>query len=106
MIESFVPDIYQKSIYYINYDKLYKKGIRCIIFDLDNTLTPSHVNKPTKRLKRLIGELKDIGFKIIIVSNFAMTRNVKTAKKETHFWEIVLQIKQNGAMMILAGNCS
>ena len=69
MIESFVPDIYQKSIYYINYDKLYKKGIRCIIFDLDNTLTPSHVNKPTKRLKRLIGELKDIGFKIIIVSN-------------------------------------
>ena len=26
MIEKFMPDIYQKSIYYINYDKLYKKG--------------------------------------------------------------------------------
>ena len=28
MIENFVPDIYQKSIYYINYDKLFKKGTK------------------------------------------------------------------------------
>ena len=69
MIEKYVPDVYQKSIYYINYDKLYKKGIRCILFDLDNTITPSHVNTPTKRLKKLFDELKDKGFKIIIVSN-------------------------------------
>ena len=69
MTEKFMPDIYQKSIYYINYDKLYKKGIRCLLFDLDNTITPSHVNKPTKRLKKLFDELKDKGFKIIILSN-------------------------------------
>ncbi len=69
MIESFVPDIYQKSIYYINYDKLYKKGIRCILFDLDNTIAPPHVKQPTKRLKKLFDELKDKGFKIVIISN-------------------------------------
>ena len=69
MTESFMPDIYKKSIYYINYDKLYKKGVRCILFDMDNTITPPHVNKPTKRLKRLFDELKDKGFKLIIVSN-------------------------------------
>ena len=69
MIEKYMPDIYQKSIYYINYDKLYKKGIRCIIFDLDNTISPPHVKKPTKRLKKLFEELKDKGFKIIIMSN-------------------------------------
>ena len=69
MIEKYVPDVYQKSIYYINYDKLYKKGIRCILFDLDNTITPSHVNTPTKRLKKLFDELKDKGFKVVIVSN-------------------------------------
>lgn len=69
MLENFMPDVYQKSIYYINYDKLYKKGIRCLLFDLDNTIAPSHTNKPTKRLKRLFDELKDKGFKIIIVSN-------------------------------------
>ena len=69
MIEKYMPDIYQKSIYYINYDKLYKKGIRCLIFDLDNTLVPIHTDKPTKRLKKLFDELKDKGFKVIIMSN-------------------------------------
>lgn len=69
MVEKFMPDVYQKSIYYINYDKLKKKGIKCLLFDLDNTLTPSHVNKPTKRVKKLFDELKDKGFKIIILSN-------------------------------------
>ena len=69
MIEKVIPDIYQQSIYSINYDKLYKKGIRCIIFDLDNTITPSHIKKPTKRLKKLFDELRDKGFKVIIMSN-------------------------------------
>ena len=69
MVEKFMPDIYQKSIYYINYDKLYRKGIRCLLFDLDNTIVPSHSSKPTKRLKKLFDELKDKGFKVIIISN-------------------------------------
>ena len=69
MVEKYMPDIYQKSIYYINYDKLLKKGIRCILFDLDNTIAPPHVKAPTKRLKKLFDELKDKGFKIIIISN-------------------------------------
>ena len=69
MVEKFMPDIYQKSIYYINYDKLYKKGVRCLLFDLDNTITPSHVINPTKRLKKLYDELRDKGFKVIIMSN-------------------------------------
>lgn len=69
MFERFVPDIYKKSIYYINYDKLWKSGVRCLLFDMDNTITPSHINSPTKRLKMLFDELKDKGFKIIILSN-------------------------------------
>src|SRR5574344_763339 len=69
MVERFLPDIYQKSIYYINYDKLLKKGVRCLIFDLDNTITPSNINKPTKRVKKLFDELKAKGFKVIIMSN-------------------------------------
>lgn len=69
MFEIFVPDMYQKSIYYINYDKLWKNGIRCLLFDMDNTISPFHVNKPTRRLKMLFDELKIKGFKIIILSN-------------------------------------
>ncbi len=69
MLERFVPDIYQKSIYYIDYEKLWKSGVRCLLFDMDNTITPCHINTPTKRLKTLFDELKEIGFKIVIMSN-------------------------------------
>ena len=36
---------------------------------MDNTITPAHITKPTKRLKRLFDELKAKGFKVIIFSN-------------------------------------
>ena len=39
-MEKYVPDIYQKSIYTINYDSLLSRGIKCLLFDLDNTLAP------------------------------------------------------------------
>lgn len=69
MLEKFVPDIYQKSIYDINYDTLGKRGIKCLIFDLDNTLVPVTVKKPTKKVSDLFEDLKRKGFKLIIVSN-------------------------------------
>lgn len=69
MFEKYMPDVYQKSIYYINYDKLWNHGIRCLLFDMDNTITPCYINKPTKRLKLLFDTLKDKGFKIVIMSN-------------------------------------
>ena len=34
----FVPKMYKKNIFEINYEKLKEKGIKCIIFDLNNTL--------------------------------------------------------------------
>ena len=69
MLEKFVPDIYQKSIYDINYDTLKKRGIKCLIFDLDNTLVPVTVKKPTKKVSDLFEDLKRKGFKLIIASN-------------------------------------
>lgn len=68
-MEKFVPDIYQKSIYAINYQKLWQQGIKCLLFDLDNTLVPPPIKEPTKELKDLFNELKQIGFKLIIFSN-------------------------------------
>lgn len=69
MIELFKPDMYMKDIYSINYDKLQNFGIKCILFDLDNTLVPSFKNKPTRKVKDLIEKLKDMGFNVIIFSN-------------------------------------
>ncbi len=65
----FYPDIYAQSIYTINYDKLLERGIKCLLFDLDNTCVPYTDKKPTKKLKEHFDKLKDMGFKVIIFSN-------------------------------------
>ena len=69
----FIPDIYQKSIYDINYNKLKKQGIKCLLFDLDNTLIPVNVDIPTKKVKELFSRLEK-DFKIIIISNSGKKR--------------------------------
>ena len=67
-MEKYIPDIYQQSIYTINYQKLKESGIKCLLFDLDNTLVPNKIKVATKKLKDLIKELQK-DFKIIIFSN-------------------------------------
>ena len=73
-MENYIPDIYVKSIYYIDYDKLKERGIKCILFDLDNTIAPLSLKKPNKKIKDLFKELKSKGFKIIIFSNSGKAR--------------------------------
>ena len=68
-MEIFVPDMYQKSIYTIDYNKLKERGIKCVLFDLDNTLVPGHVKDSNPKIKKLFDELKLSGFKVIIFSN-------------------------------------
>lgn len=62
------PDRYIKSVYTHNFEEEYKSGKRGLIFDIDNTLVP-HDHKATKEYTELIKKLKDLGFKIVIVSN-------------------------------------
>lgn len=73
-MEKYVPDIYIKSIYSIDYDKLKSRGIKCILFDLDNTVAPLSLKKPNKKIKDLFNELKSKGFKLIIFSNNSKAR--------------------------------
>ena len=80
-MENYIPDIYVKSIYYIDYDKLKERGIKCILFDLDNTVAPLSLKKPNKKIKDLFKELKLKGFKIIMFSNSGKTR-LKPFKEE------------------------
>lgn len=67
-MDIFVPDIYAQSIYTINYQKLKKKGIKCLLFDLNNTITSYDNDYPDRPLIELFFELEK-SFKIIIVSN-------------------------------------
>lgn len=73
-MEKYIPDIYKKSIYSIDYDKLKDRGIKCILFDLDNTIAPLSIKKPNKKIKDLFNDLKKKGFKIIIFSNNGKVR--------------------------------
>ncbi|MBO5475861.1 MAG: YqeG family HAD IIIA-type phosphatase [Bacilli bacterium] len=80
MFDKFVPDKYFKSIYDINYESLKGSGIKCLIFDLTNTLEPEMVRTPSRKVKDLFEDLKDMGFKLIIMSN--RLKNVVTPFKE------------------------
>ena len=68
-MEVYVPDIYQKDIYSIKYDVLISRGIKCLIFDLDNTLVTISEKVPREETKSLFKKLKKMGFKIYIASN-------------------------------------
>lgn len=73
-MENYVPDIYQKSIYTINYNKLKNNGIKCLLFDLDNTLVPYKTKKPTNKVIELFNSLKEQGFKVVLFSNSSRKR--------------------------------
>ena len=67
-MDLFIPDIYAQSIYNINYKRLKKNGIKCLLFDLDNTIVPYSTNEPDRNIKELFATLgRD--FKLIIISN-------------------------------------
>ena len=80
-MDNFIPDMYQKSIYHIDYEKLLDDGIKCLLLDLDNTCVPYKDTTPNKKLIELIEMLKDMDFKIIIFSN-ASKKRIAPFKKE------------------------
>ncbi len=68
MLKRFLPDMYSESIFTINYKKLKKKGIKCLLLDLDNTISPAKEVVLYEETKKLIDKLKK-DFKVIIFSN-------------------------------------
>ena len=72
-MDNFIPDMYEQSIYTINYKKLKKRGIKCLLFDLNNTLASYSDDYPSNKLRELIFELEN-DFKVIIVSNSSKNR--------------------------------
>lgn len=73
-MEKYIPDMYQESIFKVNFDKLKDIGIKTILFDLDNTLVGYKEKEPSADVKNLIKELKEKGFDLIIYSNGSKKR--------------------------------
>lgn len=68
MLKVFYPYEYVDSVFAIDYEKLYDKGYRGIIFDIDNTLVP-HGKDSTPEVDRLFRDIHKIGFQTLLLSN-------------------------------------
>lgn len=74
MYRKWLPDYFYKDIYTIEYEALWKKGYRGLIFDLDNTICSYSTAKPTIKIMRFIASLQEMGFQVFIVSNNSRQR--------------------------------
>lgn len=68
MLQRFYPDNEADSAYDIDYEALYRKGCRGVIFDIDNTLVP-HGAPADERAVRLFERLREMGFGTMLLSN-------------------------------------
>jgi HAD superfamily phosphatase (TIGR01668 family) len=73
MFKKYYPYEYVKSVFTIDYQKLYDAGFRAIIFDLDNTLV-HHGEDSTPEVDALFQTLHEMGFKTILLSNNGVSR--------------------------------
>ena len=95
MGKSFYPDAWAVSAFDIDYQKMYDRGFRGIIYDIDNTLV--YPNAPAdERAAALFQRLRDIGFRTVILSN-------NTGKRALTFAEQVASPAVTGALKPFPG---
>lgn len=80
MLKKLTPDLYVKSIYHIDLQRLWQQGIRAIITDLDNTLVAWDDPLPGARLEQWVEQVQRHGFSVFIVSNNSPERVDKFAR--------------------------
>lgn len=68
MLKKFYPDNEIASSYEIDYEALYEKGYRGIIYDVDNTLVPHGAPADDKAMD-LFDRLHTLGFQTVLLSN-------------------------------------
>lgn len=84
ILERFFPDLYIKSVYELPLEVLQQKGIKGLVFDIDNTIAPFDVAEPDEALIDFFAKLRKMGFRICILSNNnkarvqLFNRNLKT----------------------------
>lgn len=76
MLKQFYPKEYLDSTYQIDFDALYKKGVRGVLFDIDNTLVRQDA-PADRRAKELFRQLAGLGIRTCLISNNQLER-VKT----------------------------
>jgi len=68
MFQCFYPKEYLDSAYEIDFQKEYERGVRGVIFDVDNTLVP-HGAPADERSLALFCQLRKLGIGTLLLSN-------------------------------------
>lgn len=115
---NFIPHVYQKSILDIDYQQLKLAGIKCISFDVDETLMALGQIFPSKRIVSFVRSLQLEGFTVVIISNSKSYRIHRVAKRlgvyyipnakkprEWSFNSILQRYNITPKQMVHVGNC-
>lgn len=68
IFSTFYPDEYLGSAYDIDYKGFFERGVRGVIFDIDNTLV-THGDPADERAVALISSLHELGMQVVVLSN-------------------------------------
>lgn len=74
MISKLYPKAYVPSLFHINLEDLKKRGIKAILFDIDNTLIPWDRKHMDPAIETWLRDLCQQGFKVCFVSNNTESR--------------------------------
>ena len=77
----YVPDVYQKDIYSIDYETLRVHGIKLITFDIDDTIVALDIGKPLNTVKVLFDDLRRMGIVPMLLTNNADAKGKSFAQK-------------------------
>jgi HAD superfamily phosphatase (TIGR01668 family) len=77
----FYPNEYVKTVFDVDFPKLWENNVKIIMLDLDNTLIPYDEDEPTGKLHKLFDKIKSIGFEVYIISNNKKDRVKSFAKQ-------------------------
>ena len=102
----YIPDVYQKDIYQIDYQRLWDQGIRLISFDIDDTIQDSGIDKiegylgsgvrmPDKAVY-MFRQLRGIGFALALLSNTSESIVSDTCEQLGADWYIAHAQKPHG----------
>lgn len=80
-MNKFIPNMYKKDIFSIDYKKLKKTGIKVLLFDFDNTIIEKGNYKIKEETLKLFSKLKK-EFIVYIVSNSIHAKKIKTISEE------------------------
>lgn len=75
IFKNMVPDACYKKFSDIPFEDLFEQGFRTVLLDYDNTLGPDRTTEPTEYSFEIIKKLKELGFKLCLVSNAKSQRS-------------------------------